>query len=67
MERKKKFNLYAFHSMFDEDILISYKGPFDKNILSYIGNYIRVIIQKHPKVSKKIFSIFTKASGPGSP
>jgi hypothetical protein len=58
MEKRKRFNLFAFHSMFDEDILISYKGPFDKNILSYIGNYIRVIIQKDPKLSKKIFSIF---------
>jgi hypothetical protein len=57
-ERKKKINLYGFHSLFEENILISYKGPFDKNILSYIGNYLRVIISKNSKISKKIFSIF---------
>jgi hypothetical protein len=58
METKKKVNLYEYHKLFDEDVLISYKGPFESNILTIIGDYIKMIIKKNPKVSKKIFAIF---------
>lgn len=53
-----KTNLYDFYRMFDQDILVSYKGPFDKHILAVIGNYIEVIIKGNPNVSRKIFKIF---------
>ena len=58
MNKPKKFNLYEHHNIFDEDILLSYKGPFDDNILSVIGSYLKVIINKNPLVSKKLFRIF---------
>lgn len=55
---KKKFDLFEFHQMFTEDILILYKGPFDKHILSVFNNYIEGIVVKYPHISKKVFSIF---------
>jgi len=58
MNDPKKFNLFEFHKMFEEDILILYKGPFTKHILSVFNKYIEGIIRKHPLVSKKVFSIF---------
>lgn len=58
MESKKQNNLYEYHRMFDEDVLISYKGPFASNILALIGEYIKTIIKKNPKVGKKVFAIF---------
>lgn len=51
-------NLYDFYKMFDQDILVSYKGPFDKHILAVIGNYIEVIIKGNPNASRKIFKVF---------
>jgi len=54
----EKFSLYNYHNTFDKDILISFKGPFDKHILAIIGNYIEVMLGKNPKAGKKIFKIF---------
>ncbi|MCK5535387.1 MAG: SiaB family protein kinase [Bacteroidales bacterium] len=54
----EKFSLYNYHKTFDKDILISFKGPFDKHILAIIGNYIEVILGRNPKAGKKIFKIF---------
>lgn len=58
MDDKRKFNLYEYHSMFDEHVLISYKGPFASGILALIGDYIKTIIKKNPKIGKKVFAIF---------
>jgi hypothetical protein len=58
MGAKKKLNLFEYHSMFDEDILISYKGPFDEHILSVVGNYLRLLLPQEEQSSKKIFAIF---------
>ena len=58
MGTKKKLNLFEYHNMFDEDILISYKGPFDEHILSVVGNYLRLLLPQEEQTSKKIFSIF---------
>lgn len=55
---QEKFSLYNYHNTFDKDILISFKGPFDKHILAIIGNYIEVMLGKNPKAGKKIFKIF---------
>lgn len=54
----QKFSLYNYHTNFDKDILMSYKGPFDKHILAILGNYIEVILGRNPKAGKKIFKIF---------
>jgi len=54
----EKFDLFSFHEKFNSNILLSYLGPFDKHILSGIGNYIKFIVSKNPTASKKIFKIF---------
>ena len=53
-----KIDLYDFHNMFEQDIVISYKGPFHRHILAVISDYIRSTITEDPKASKKIFNIF---------
>lgn len=58
MRKDKKFDLYEFHHIFDDDILLLFKGPFTKHILSVFSKYIEGIVNKYPKVSKKIFSVF---------
>ncbi len=54
----KEFSLFEYNQLFDKEIQISYKGPFDKQVLTVIGNYIRTIIGNSSQSSKKIFKIF---------
>jgi len=58
MEHGKDFNLFEYNDLFSKEIQISYKGPFDKHVLSVIGNYIQIIIAKNSTISKRIFRIF---------
>ncbi len=58
MLNSKKFDIAEFHKMFNDNILILYKGTFDKNILAVFSNYIEGIIKRYPAISKKIYSIF---------
>ncbi|OQX99263.1 MAG: hypothetical protein B6I24_02975 [Bacteroidetes bacterium 4572_128] len=58
MSLKKKINLFSFRSILEENVIISYKGPFDRHILFVIGDYIKTTIGKNSKASKKIFNIF---------
>ena len=58
MDNSTDFNLFEYNDLFSKEIQISYKGPFDKHVLSVIGNYIKVIVGKNAVVSKKIFKIF---------
>ena len=53
-----KFDLFRYHSSFNQNVQISYKGPFESNVLSILGSYIKFTIGKNPKASKKIFNIF---------
>jgi len=53
----KDFNLYEYDKLFSKEIQISYKGPFDKHILTIIGNYIKTIIGDK-QTSIKLFKIF---------
>lgn len=45
-------------SLFSEEIRISYKGPVDGKIMSYLGDYISVINELSEKATKKLFKIF---------
>jgi hypothetical protein len=45
-------------SLFSEEIKISYKGPVDGKIITYIGDYIDVINELTEKANKKLFKIF---------
>ena len=58
MEQNDKFNLVDYHFRSQDDVIVSYKGPFDKNAMNLIGNYIRGIISLNPKASKKVFKVF---------
>ncbi len=58
VEKKQEFNLFDYYSLFNEDIVLSYKGPFDKKSLSVFGGYIRTLISHNQRISKKLFSIF---------
>lgn len=55
---EKNIDLFSFHKMFKENVLLTYKGPFHEQILSVFGSYIEATIKNHPTVSRKLFSIF---------
>ena len=52
MEQNDKFNLVEYHFRSRHDVVVSYKGPFDKNAMNLIGNYIRGVISMNPRASK---------------
>ena len=58
MEQNDKFNLVEYYFRSEHNVIVSYKGPFDKNAMSLIGNYIRGIISINPQGSKKVFKVF---------
>jgi len=58
MEQNEKFNLVEYYYRSRHDVIVSYKGPFDKNAMNLIGNYIRGIISMNPRASKKVFKVF---------
>lgn len=45
-------------SLFSEEIRISYKGPVDGKIITYLGDYIEVINTLSEKANRKLFKIF---------
>ncbi len=45
-------------SLFSEEIRISYKGPVDGKIITFLGDYIDVINILSEKATKKLFKIF---------
>jgi len=56
---KKRIDVMEnYESMFSEELLMFYKGPFNNKILSGIGSYIREILVDNPELSYKVFSIF---------
>ncbi len=59
MNNENYTNLYEQLNLFNKNIKISYKGPFDERILSSIGNYIEVILGNvEVNASRKLFKIF---------
>jgi len=57
-----KFDLYEFHRRFNHNILMSYKGPFDNHILASLGGYIKAIMRRNQRVSRKLFNIYIEAA-----
>ncbi|NOZ33790.1 MAG: hypothetical protein GXO80_00645 [Chlorobi bacterium] len=45
-------------SLFSEEIRISYKGPVDGKIITFLADYIYVINELSESATKKIFKIF---------
>ena len=58
MEKIENFDLFKYKQNFDDEIQLSYKGPFDSKVLSVIGEYILNIIGDKSPVSQKLFKIF---------
>jgi hypothetical protein len=58
MEQSDQFNLVDYYFRSNHNVIVSYKGPFDRNALNLIGNYIRGIISMNPQASKKVFKVF---------
>lgn len=58
LEHLSKLKIFSNYGLLDENIYLSYKGPIDVHILGVIGDYIRKIIGRNPRVSKKLFSVF---------
>ena len=58
MEQIDKFNLVEYYFRSKHNVIVSYKGPFDKNAMILMGNYIRGIISMNPLASKKVFKVF---------
>ena len=57
-EAKNKINLFEYHKIFDQDVVLSYKGPFESYILAILGNYIEVTLGHDKQASRKMFAIF---------
>ncbi|HAN79763.1 MAG TPA: hypothetical protein DCQ31_19380 [Bacteroidales bacterium] len=51
-------DILEFYKLLNQNILISYTGSFDNQILAVIAKNIEFVLQGNPKVSKKIFKIF---------
>ncbi|MCF6367129.1 MAG: SiaB family protein kinase [Bacteroidales bacterium] len=45
-------------SLFSEEIKISYKGPVDGKIITFLADYIHVVNVLSEKATKKLFKIF---------
>jgi hypothetical protein len=58
MENNEKFNIVEYHYRSKHDVIISYKGPFEKSAMGLVGNYIRDFYKKNPQASKKVFKVF---------
>jgi len=56
--RSGKFRLIDYHYPANYNVLVSYKGPFDKNVLNMLGENIREIIVPNSITGKKISKIF---------
>jgi len=51
-------DIHELFQLYDTDILLSYKGPFDKLILFTLGTYIEQILEAEIATAKKLFKIF---------
>ena len=56
---KSRFSLFDYRAKADQqNILVSYKGPFSGLILKDIGEYIAENLESNQQASKKLFKIF---------
>lgn len=58
MKNKNVLSIFKQHNLTHHEILISYHGPFDSNIISQLGKKIRLLDESNPKLSEKIFKVF---------
>lgn len=55
---EENFSLFDFERIFNDEIRVSYRGPFDKHVLALLGDYINLIFGKDPDAGRKMFKIF---------
>ena len=60
MNTINRYNIFENYKLNDKNIYLSYKGPVDMHILGVISDYIKKIIGKNPKVSRKLYPIFVE-------
>lgn len=58
MSELENFDLFEFNQTFNDNIQLSYKGPFDSKVLSVLGQYILTIARDKSDASQKLFKIF---------
>ena len=58
MTLSNNIDVFQFHSVDIPNILISYKGPFDKYIIAKLGKKLKMLADDNQQISKKIFQIF---------
>lgn len=58
LSNSEDFNLFDYHFRTNNNILLSYKGPFEQANISVMGESIRDILGPFEKAGKKIFKIF---------
>jgi len=59
-QTKSARRIMDYHNIFEPDVIMAYKGPFNNNILNSMGTYIREILGDHPDIGFKVFSIFVE-------
>jgi len=58
LSNSEEFNLFDYHFRTHNNILLSYKGPFEQAVISMMGESIRDILSPFEKAGRKIFKIF---------
>jgi hypothetical protein len=51
-------NLFDLHNFSNQKVLLTYKGPFDRQFIKDFGEKIKILTKGNPKESKKIFTLF---------
>jgi hypothetical protein len=54
----EQFDLADFHCGRGKNVLVCYKGPFDKETLGILGTDIRKVISKNAMSGTKLFKVF---------
>jgi hypothetical protein len=58
MEQENRQYILDIYNILKQNIIVSYTGPFDGQVLTTIGNNIQYAIRNHPQLTNKIFKIF---------
>ncbi len=56
--KEKPTYILDIYNILKQNIVVSYTGPFDGQVLTTIGNNIQYAIRNHPQVTNKMFRIF---------
>lgn len=57
-DNKSRMYILDIYNILKDNIIVSYTGPFDGQVLTTIGNNIQYAIRNYPQLTNKIFKIF---------